>query len=60
MARAATQITAQLGHTQEHHSRLSAKLSYLNEVREKMREHLAEREKTLRLRGAADFIRDIL
>jgi DNA repair protein SbcC/Rad50 len=56
----ATQITAQLGHTREHHSRLSARLTYLNEVREKMREHLAEREKTLRLRGAADFIRDIL
>jgi DNA repair protein SbcC/Rad50 len=56
----ATQITAQLGHTQEHHSHLSTKLSYLNEVREKMREHLAEREKTLKLRGAADFIRDIL
>jgi exonuclease SbcC len=56
----ATQIAAQLGHTREHHNRLSTKLTYLNEVREKMREHIAEREKTLRLRGAADFIRDIL
>jgi exonuclease SbcC len=56
----ATQITAQLGHTREHHNRLSAKLAHLNEVREKMREQIGEREKMLRLRGAADFIRDIL
>jgi DNA repair protein SbcC/Rad50 len=56
----ATQISAQLGHTREHHSSLSTKLTYLDEVRERMREHITQREKTLRLRGAADFIRDIL
>jgi DNA repair protein SbcC/Rad50 len=56
----ATQITAQLEHTQEHYRRLSTQLAYLDEVREKMREHIAEKEKTRKLREAADFIRDIL
>ncbi len=56
----ATQITAQLEHTQEHYRRLSTQLAYLDEVREKMREHISEKEKTRRLREAADFIRDIL
>ncbi|MCI0339491.1 MAG: SMC family ATPase [Acidobacteria bacterium] len=56
----ATQIAAQLEHTRDHYLRLQAQLNYLNEVREKMREQLAVKEKTSRLREAADFIRDVL
>jgi len=56
----ATQISAQIEHTQEQERRLSLQLAYLNEIREKLRELIAEREQTLRLREVADFIRDIL
>ncbi len=55
-----TQLAAQIDHTREDFKRLQTQLVYLNEVREKMREQVAEKEKTLRLRDATDFIRDIL
>jgi exonuclease SbcC len=56
----ATQLAAQIEHTRQHHSRLQQQLIYLNEVRERMREQIAERERAQRLRETADFIRDIL
>ena len=55
-----TQIAAQLDHTREQFGRLLAQLTRLNEVREKMREHLVEKEKTSHLHDVVDFIRDIL
>jgi DNA repair protein SbcC/Rad50 len=56
----ATQIATQLKHTEEHLSRLQVQLGYLNEVRERLRGNLAEKEKALRLRDSTEFIRDIL
>ncbi len=56
----ATQIMAQLKHTDEHFSRLQVQLGYLNEVRERLRRNLAEKEQALRLRDSTEFIRDIL
>ncbi len=55
-----TQLAAQIEHTREQYSTLRQQLSRLNEVRERMREQVAERERLQRLRGTADFIRDIL
>lgn len=55
-----TQLASQIEHTGEQYSRLQSQLAYLNEVRERAREQIAERERAERLRGASDFIRDIL
>jgi exonuclease SbcC len=55
-----TQLATQLEHTRVHYERIQTQLVQLNEVREKMRELIADRERVLRLREAADFIRDIL
>ncbi len=55
-----TQLASQVEHTGEQYSRLQSQLAYLNEVRERAREQIAERERAERLRGASDFIRDIL
>jgi DNA repair protein SbcC/Rad50 len=55
-----TQISSNLKHTRDQNERLSLQLAYLNEVREKMRALLVEREKMQRLREMTDFIRDIL
>ncbi|MGE0130858.1 MAG: AAA family ATPase [Blastocatellales bacterium] len=55
-----TQLASQIEHTGEQYSRLRNQLAYLNEVRERAREQIAERERAERLRGASDFIRDIL
>jgi exonuclease SbcC len=55
-----TQLATQLEHTRMHYERIQTQLALLNEVREKMRELLADRERVSRLREAADFIRDIL
>ncbi|MBO0719511.1 MAG: SMC family ATPase [Blastocatellia bacterium] len=56
----ATQIAAQLVHTEEQYRRLSLQLARLDEMRKRLCELTAEREKEQRLREAADFIRDIL
>jgi exonuclease SbcC len=56
----ATQLAAQIGHTREQHSGLQQQLTRLNEVRERMREQVAERERSQHLRETAGFIRDIL
>jgi DNA repair protein SbcC/Rad50 len=55
-----TQIGSNLEHKRDQYERLSLQLAYLNEVREKMRALLVEREKTQRLREMTDFIRDTL
>ena len=55
-----TQLASQIEHTGEQYSRLRNQLAYLNEVRERAREQIAERERSERLRGTSDFIRDIL
>ncbi len=55
-----TQIATQLEHTREQFNRLQTQLDHLNTVREQRREQLAAKEKTMRLRETADFIRDIL
>ena len=54
------QITTQLEHAREEFSRLQTQLDHLNAVRDLRREQLAAKERTLRLRETADFIRDIL
>ncbi|MGH9766627.1 MAG: AAA family ATPase [Blastocatellia bacterium] len=55
-----TQLASQVEHTSEQYSRLRDQLAYLNEVRARAREQIAERERSERLRGMSDFIRDIL
>jgi exonuclease SbcC len=55
-----TQLAAQIEHTGERYSRLRDQLAYLDEVRERAREQIAEKERSERLRGTSDFIRDIL
>jgi DNA repair protein SbcC/Rad50 len=56
----AGRLATQIEHTAEQYSRLSEQLVYLNEVRERARTQIAERERAERLRGTSDFIRDIL
>jgi exonuclease SbcC len=56
----ATQIATQLEHTREQHRRLQAQIDHLHQVREQMRCELLARERSLRLREAAEFIREIL
>ncbi len=53
-------LATQIEHTGEQYSRLREQLAYLNEVRERARARIAERERAERLRGTSDFIRDIL
>ncbi len=55
-----TQLASQVEHTAEQYSKLRAQLAHLNEVRELARRQIAERERSERLRGASEFIRDIL
>ncbi|HKX31508.1 MAG TPA: hypothetical protein VJ302_27725, partial [Blastocatellia bacterium] len=54
------QVATQLEHAREQFQRLQAQLAYLNQVREKAREQIAEKEQAARLREVADFIRDTL
>lgn len=56
----AGRLATQIEHTGEQYSRLREQLAYLNEVRERARARIAEREQAERLRGTSDFIRDIL
>ncbi len=56
----ATQLTTQLENSRQQLDRLTAQLTRLEEVRQRMREHLAAKEKSQRLRETADFIRDTL
>ncbi|MGH9938960.1 MAG: AAA family ATPase, partial [Blastocatellia bacterium] len=56
----AAQLASQIEHTGEQYSRLRDQLAYLDEVRERARGQIAERERSERLRGTSDFIRDIL
>ncbi len=56
----AGRLATQIEHTGEQYSRLREQLVYLNEVRERARTQIAERERAERLRGTSDFIRDIL
>ena len=56
----AGRLATQIEHTGEQYSRLREQLSYLNEVRERARTQIAERERAERLRGTSDFIRDVL
>jgi exonuclease SbcC len=56
----ATQLITQLEHARQQLDWLKTQLARLEEVRERMREHLLAREKAQRLRETADFIRDIL
>jgi DNA repair protein SbcC/Rad50 len=54
------QFATQIEHTGEQYSRLREHLAYLNEVRERARAQIAERERAELLRGTSDFIRDVL
>jgi exonuclease SbcC len=54
------QLATQIEHTIEQYAKLREQLSYLNEVRDRTRAQIAERERAERLRGTSDFIRDIL
>lgn len=56
----ATQLATQLENSRQQLQRLAAQIEKLEEVRERMREHLAAKEKSQRLRETADFIRDTL
>ena len=56
----AVQLASTVGHTREQFDRLSAELTRLEAVREKLRAHLMAREQAQTLRQTADFIRDIL
>ena len=56
----ATQLLTQLENAWQQFVRLETQLARLEEVRERMREHLAAKEKSQALRETADFIRDIL
>jgi DNA repair protein SbcC/Rad50 len=56
----AGRLATQIEHTCEQYSRLREQLAYLNEVRERARAQIAERERAERLRGTSDFIRDVL
>lgn len=56
----ATQLATQLEHAREQFVRLATQLAHLEAVRERLREHLAARERAQTVRGVADFIRDIL
>ncbi|HWQ34556.1 MAG TPA: SMC family ATPase [Blastocatellia bacterium] len=56
----ATQLTTQLEHLRQQFALLQTQLAALNEVRKRMREDLAAKEKAIRLQQTADFIRDIL
>jgi exonuclease SbcC len=53
-------LATQIENTSEQYSRLREQLNYLNEVRERARAQIAERERAERLRATSDFIRDIL
>jgi exonuclease SbcC len=55
-----TELSTRLGHTREQFTRLDAQLLRLNETRERMRGHFADKEKQKRLKETADFIREIL
>ena len=56
----ATQLATQLEHVRASFSQLQQRLAQLEEVRERMRAQLAEKERAQRLRETTDFIRDIL
>jgi DNA repair protein SbcC/Rad50 len=56
----ATQLATQLEHVRASFSLLQQRLAQLEEVRERMRAQLAEKERAQRLRETTDFIRDIL
>ncbi len=56
----ATQLAAQISHTEQQLGLLKSRLDYLESVRTRLRELHGEIEKTRRLRDVADFIRDIL
>ena len=56
----AGRLATQIEHTGEQYSRLREQLVYLNEVRERARTQITERERAERLRETSDFIRDIL
>src|SRR5262249_11507121 len=51
-----TQLTSQIGHAGEEHSRLRNQLMRLEEARARAREQIAERERSERLRVTSDFI----
>ncbi|MFN0087334.1 MAG: AAA family ATPase [Blastocatellia bacterium] len=55
-----TQLAAQLDHQRESFDSLQSRLARLNEVRERMRDQILERDRARGLKETADFIREIL
>jgi exonuclease SbcC len=55
-----TQLSTQLEHLRAQFAHLQSQLVALDQVRERMRDELAAKEKIIRLQTTTDFIRDIL
>ncbi len=55
-----TQLTTQLEHVREQHEKLQLQLTYLDEVRARMRQDVAANDRLTSLRETTEFIRDTL